>query len=85
MLETSDMSSSVSLDVVANPPVRWEETLQIALLLAFAGGYLDAYAWIVHAAVGAFATKGIPLLALGIPVAALLIVLLRCKTQRAIG
>jgi uncharacterized membrane protein YoaK (UPF0700 family) len=45
------MSSSVSLDVVANPPVRWEETLQIALLLAFAGGYLDAYTWIVHGVV----------------------------------
>jgi uncharacterized membrane protein YoaK (UPF0700 family) len=37
------MSSSVFLDVIASPPMRWEETLQIALLLAFAGGYLDAY------------------------------------------
>ena len=45
------MSSSVSLDVVANPPVRWEETLQIALLLAFSGGYLDAYTRIVHGVV----------------------------------
>jgi uncharacterized membrane protein YoaK (UPF0700 family) len=34
------------------------------------------------AAVGAFATKGIPDLALGIPVVALLIVLLRCEGQR---
>jgi len=34
----------------------------------------------VGAAVGAFATKGIPDLALGIPVVALLIVLLRCET-----
>jgi hypothetical protein len=32
------------------------------------------------AAVGAFATKDIPDLALGIPVVALLVVLLRCET-----
>jgi hypothetical protein len=31
------------------------------------------------------ATKEVPALALGIPVIALLIVLLRCETQRAIG
>jgi uncharacterized membrane protein YoaK (UPF0700 family) len=35
------------------------------------------------AAVGAFATKGIPALALGIPVIALLIVLLHCEVQRS--
>jgi hypothetical protein len=34
------------------------------------------------AAVGALATKGIPELALGIPVITLLIVLLRCEDQR---
>lgn len=34
------------------------------------------------AAIGAFATKGIPDLALGIPVTALLIVLLRCEIER---
>jgi len=32
-----------------------------------------------------WATKEVPALALGIPVIALLIVLLRCETQRAIG
>jgi uncharacterized membrane protein YoaK (UPF0700 family) len=37
----------------------------------------------VGAAVGAFATKGIPDLALGIPVTALLIVLLRCEIERS--
>jgi hypothetical protein len=31
-----------------NPPLRREETLVVALLLAFAGGYLDTYAWITH-------------------------------------
>src|SRR5258708_30993845 len=40
-----DMSS---LDIAASPPIRRDETVQISLLLAFAGGYLDAYTWIVH-------------------------------------
>ena len=31
-----------------DPPVRREETLAVALLLAFAGGYLDTYTWITH-------------------------------------
>src|SRR6266481_5756457 len=40
-----DMSS---LEIATSPPIRRDETVQIALLLAFAGGYLDAYTWIVH-------------------------------------
>ncbi|WP_061024795.1 YoaK family protein [Bradyrhizobium sp. CCH5-F6] len=44
-----------------------------ALCVAFGGG----------AAIGAFATKGIPDLALGIPVTALLIVLLQCEIERS--
>jgi uncharacterized membrane protein YoaK (UPF0700 family) len=36
----------------------------------------------IGAAVGAYATKAIPDLALGLPVVALLIVLLRCEVQR---
>jgi len=40
-----DMSS---LDNAASPPRRRDETVQIALLLAFAGGCLDAYTWIIH-------------------------------------
>ena len=32
----------------ADPPVRREETLAAALLLAFAAGYLDTYSWITH-------------------------------------
>ena len=33
------------------PPIRQcarEETLAVALLLGFAGGYLDTYTWITH-------------------------------------
>jgi uncharacterized membrane protein YoaK (UPF0700 family) len=41
------MNSGISLDAVASP-LRREETLQVAMLLALAGGYIDAYAWIVH-------------------------------------
>jgi uncharacterized membrane protein YoaK (UPF0700 family) len=32
----------------AAPQVRREETLPVALLLGFAGGYLDTYSWITH-------------------------------------
>jgi len=80
-----DMSS---LDIAASPPIRRDETVQISLLLAFAGGYLDAYifaalciAFGVGAAVGPYATKIIPDVALGLPVVALLIVLLRCEIR----
>jgi Protein of unknown function (DUF1275) len=31
-----------------DPPVRREETLLVALLLGFVGGYLDTYTWITH-------------------------------------
>jgi uncharacterized membrane protein YoaK (UPF0700 family) len=37
-----------SLDISASSPTRPDETVQIALLLAFAGGYIDAYSWIIH-------------------------------------
>ena len=62
-----------SLDIAASPPIRRDETVQVSLLLAFV-------AFGVGAAVGAYATKGIPDLALGLPVVALLIVLFRCET-----
>jgi hypothetical protein len=42
------MSSSVSATHAADPPVRREETLAVALLLGVAGGYLDTYTWIAH-------------------------------------
>ena len=37
-----------SLDIAASASLRRDETVLVALLLAFAGGYLDAYAWIIH-------------------------------------
>jgi uncharacterized membrane protein YoaK (UPF0700 family) len=137
-----------SLDIAASPPICRDQTVQVSLLLAFAGGYLDAYTWIIHgvmanartaslvllwvhgtagewaralhfvpsiaafavgavttsglrcatgdrasafaalgvafgvgAAVGAYATKSIPDLALGIPLLALLIVLFQCEVR----
>src|SRR4051795_10604920 len=42
------MSSSVSATPAANPLAHREEILPVALLLAFAGGYLDTYTWITH-------------------------------------
>ncbi|MEY9601858.1 uncharacterized membrane protein YoaK (UPF0700 family) [Bradyrhizobium japonicum] len=36
-----------TLDVVADA-VRRDETVESVLLLAFAGGYIDAYTWIIH-------------------------------------
>jgi hypothetical protein len=74
-----DMSS---LDIATSPPIRGDETVQISLLLAFAGGYLDAYTWIVHGVMAnAQTARGIPDLALGLPVVALLIVLFRCEIR----
>jgi uncharacterized membrane protein YoaK (UPF0700 family) len=37
-----------SLDTAARAPLRRDETVPVALLLAFAGGYIDAYTWIMH-------------------------------------
>jgi uncharacterized membrane protein YoaK (UPF0700 family) len=43
------MNASASATHAAGPPVHHEETLVVALLLAFVGGYLDTYTWITHA------------------------------------
>jgi uncharacterized protein DUF1275 len=37
-----------SLDLAASPSIRRDEAVSIALLPAFAGGYLDAHTWIIH-------------------------------------
>jgi uncharacterized membrane protein YoaK (UPF0700 family) len=42
------MSSDATPMRAADPPVRREETLLVALLLAVAGGYIDTYTWIEH-------------------------------------
>ena len=75
-----------SLDIAASPPIRRDETVQISLLLAFAGGYLDAYTWIIHGVMVDAQTANLALvwvhdLALGPPVVALLIVLFRCEIR----
>jgi uncharacterized membrane protein YoaK (UPF0700 family) len=54
-----DMSS---LDIAASPPIPRDETVQISLLLAFAGGYLDAYTWIVHGVMANAQTANLVLL-----------------------
>src|SRR5258705_8166958 len=54
-----DMSS---LDIAASPPMRRDETVQVALLLAFAGGYLDAYIWIIHGVMANAQTANLVLL-----------------------
>jgi uncharacterized membrane protein YoaK (UPF0700 family) len=51
-----------SLEIAASPPIRRDETVQIALLLAFAGGYLDAYTWIVHGVMANAQTANLVLL-----------------------
>ena len=37
-----------SLDIAASALLRRDETVLVALLLAFAGGYIDACTWIIH-------------------------------------
>src|SRR5882757_617475 len=54
-----DMSS---LDIAASPSIRRDETVQISLLLAFAGGFLDAYTWIVHGVMANAQTANLVLL-----------------------
>jgi uncharacterized membrane protein YoaK (UPF0700 family) len=39
-----DVSSNRAVDM----DLHREETLTVAALLAFAGGYIDAYSWITH-------------------------------------
>lgn len=45
---THDVSDMSTLEIAASPSLRREETVLVALLLAFAGGYIDAYTWIIH-------------------------------------
>jgi uncharacterized membrane protein YoaK (UPF0700 family) len=51
-----------SLEIAASPPIRRDETVQIALLLAFAGGHLDAYTWIIHGVMANAQTANLVLL-----------------------
>jgi uncharacterized membrane protein YoaK (UPF0700 family) len=51
-----------TLDIAASPPIRRDETVLIGLLLAFAGGYLDAYTWIIHGVMANAQTANVVLL-----------------------
>ncbi|MCP1764126.1 uncharacterized membrane protein YoaK (UPF0700 family) [Bradyrhizobium japonicum] len=58
---TARIVSMSTLDVVADA-VRRDETVEIVLLLAFAGGYLDAYTWIIHGVMANAQTANLVLL-----------------------
>ena len=75
------MNSSVSATRAADPPVRREEILAVALLLGFVGGYLDTYTWITDGIL-ANAQTHLPRLPLILPVTALLVVVLLCRAWR---
>jgi uncharacterized membrane protein YoaK (UPF0700 family) len=51
-----------SLDIAAGASLRRDETVQVALLLAFAGGCLDAYTWIIHGVMANAQTANLVLL-----------------------
>ncbi len=50
-----------TLDVAAGA-IRRDETVGIVLLLAFAGGYIDAYTWIIHGVMANAQTANVILL-----------------------
>ena len=58
----NDVSKMNSLDIVAAPLLRREETVPVALLLAFAGGYLDAFTWTIHGVMANAQTANLVLL-----------------------
>jgi uncharacterized membrane protein YoaK (UPF0700 family) len=51
-----------SLGIAGSPQIHHDETVQISLLLAFAGGYLDAYTWIIHGVMANAQTANLVLL-----------------------
>lgn len=50
------------MDIAPVSSVRRDETVPVALLLAFAGGYIDAYTWIVHGVMANAQTANLVLL-----------------------
>ncbi|MBR0973128.1 YoaK family protein [Bradyrhizobium japonicum] len=51
-----------TMDIAPVSSIGRDETVPIALLLAFAGGYLDAYTWIVHGVMANAQTANLVLL-----------------------
>ncbi|MGY3513735.1 uncharacterized membrane protein YoaK (UPF0700 family) [Bradyrhizobium sp. USDA 3051] len=50
------------MDTAAASSIRRDETVPIALLLAFAGGYIDAFTWIIHGVMANAQTANLVLL-----------------------
>jgi uncharacterized membrane protein YoaK (UPF0700 family) len=50
------------VDIAASPSIRRDETVQISLLLAFTGGCLGAYTWIIHGVMANAQTANLVLL-----------------------
>ena len=50
------------MDTTVASSIRRDETVPVALLLAFAGGYLDAYTWIIHGVMANAQTANLVLL-----------------------
>jgi uncharacterized membrane protein YoaK (UPF0700 family) len=51
-----------AMDTTVASSIRRDETVPIALLLAFAGGYIDAYTWIIHGVMANAQTANLVLL-----------------------
>ncbi|MDE5444262.1 DUF1275 domain-containing protein [Bradyrhizobium sp. CSA207] len=51
-----------TMNTAAASSIRRDETVPIALMLAFAGGYLDAYTWIIHSVMANVQTANLVLL-----------------------
>ncbi|OAF11805.1 hypothetical protein AYJ54_08075 [Bradyrhizobium centrolobii] len=51
-----------SLDIAAGSSVHRDQTVEVVLLLAFAGGYLDAYTWMIHGVMANAQTANLVLL-----------------------
>jgi hypothetical protein len=64
---------------VAAGAIRRDETVETVWLLAFAGGYVDAYTWIIHGVMANAETRPREGRARD-PECSCLVVLLRCET-----
>lgn len=56
------MTSTPPASIEQKPPMRAEEAVEIALLLAFSGGYFDAYTWVIHGVMANTQTANLVLL-----------------------
>jgi uncharacterized membrane protein YoaK (UPF0700 family) len=56
------MTSTPAASIEQKLPMRAEEAIEIALLLAFCGGYFDAYTWVIHGVMANTQTANLVLL-----------------------